>query len=133
MGMVIVSGRNSGYPFAEGLPDTPPLADTAPYHEYYMRISPVRNGGYPAIVQTPSVGGTGLSEPYPDFMFHCLGSGFNDGYPLILQLHGIAREHFCDIFFAEDNAQELFFGSQKVTAAYCNGQKVFGIRYVTQQ
>jgi len=131
MGMVIIPGRNDGYPFAEGLPDTPSLADIPPYHEYYMRISPPLNGGYPAVVQIPKTGGTGLSEPYPDFVFHCLGDEFNSGYPLILQLHGITRENFSDVFFAEDNATELFFAGSRVTAAYCNGQKVCGTRYVS--
>ena len=133
MGMVIVPGRNNGYPFAEGLPDTPTLADTPPYHEYYMRISPSLNGGYPAIVQIPQAGGTGLSEPYPAFMLRCIGGSFNSGYPLILQLHGITREPFSDIFFAEDNAAELFFGEKRVTSAYCNGQKVYGLRYVSSE
>lgn len=133
MGMVIVPGKNNGYPFVEGLTDTISFADTPPCHEFYMRISPSLNDGYPAIVQIPQAGGTGLSEPYPDFMFHCLGEDFNDGYPLILQLHGITREPFSDIFFAENNAAELFFGNSRVEAAYCNGQKVYGMKYVSSE
>ena len=133
MGMVIIPGRNSGYPFAEGLPDTPSLVDTPPYHEYYMRISPERNNGYPAVMQVPLVGTLSLAEPYPDAMFHILGEDFNDGYPLLLQLHGITREMFSDVYFAGDRGEELFFDGQKVIAGYCNGQKVYGMRYISQQ
>ncbi len=129
MGMIIVSGRNNGYPFAEGLPETPPLAPSAPYPEFFMRVN---NGGYPVIVQVPALPVEMFSPPYPEFMLCCLGKQFNSGYPLIMQLHGIVCEPFSELCFADDDIGDVFYGSVHVTAAYCNGQKVFGTRYTSE-
>lgn len=131
--MVFIEGRNNGYPCIAELQDPPSTGFSAPFPEYFFKFDPQTNNGYPYIVQAPKIPRhTELLPPYPDFIMHCLGNEFNDGYPCIMKLENIERMIFSDIYFGEQKAERLFMGGKAVEAAYCNGQKVYGYIYVTK-
>lgn len=95
MGMVIADG----YPYAEGLPDTPSFADTPPYHQWHMKVKSGVSSGYPCMLQVPALFRTAdIQPPYPDYVMRCLGEDFNNGYPLIMQINKVLMGAFANAY-----------------------------------
>lgn len=133
MSIVFIEGRNSGYPCIAKLMDFPSAALTLPFPEYLLKFEQGKNNDYPHISRIPKIPRQmALLPPYPDFLMYCLGEAFNDGYPCILKLENIERRMFSNVYFGNFKAEELFMGGRAVESAYCNGQRVYGMIYVTK-
>lgn len=131
MSMMIIEGRNNGYPCISELSQDYTVVRKAPFWDFVMKLSPDRNNGYPCLVQIPvSARETKMKSAYPDFYMHCLGESFNEGYPCILKLENIERSVFSHLFFNSHHVSRLFFGSEEPSAAFCNDRKVYGRTYI---
>lgn len=120
MSMVIISGRNSGYPCVAEVGEA---VFSTPYPKTLLVIS---GEDYPKIRTVKSAE---FSAPYPDYLMRILGSAVNDGYPCIAAVSGAERVCFSNLFFGEKAVSAVYFGSEKIENAYCSGQKVLGSRY----
>lgn len=132
MSMMIIEGRNNGYPCIGELSEDYTVVHKAPFWDFVMKLSPDRNNGYPCLVQIPvPARETEMKPAYPDFFMHCLGEEFNCGYPCILKLENIRRSVFSNVFFGNSKGIRLFFGGKEVDTAFCNNRKVYGRTYVS--
>lgn len=120
MSMVIISGRNGGYPCIAEIGEA---VFAAPFPKTLFMLS---GDDYPEI---RSVESARFSAPYPDCLMRIFGSTVNDGYPCISSVSGVERVFRCDIRFNEKNILAMYFGGKKLKTGYCNGQVVLTDRF----
>lgn len=131
MSLVIILGRNNGYPCVAELSDMDSIQMTsAPYPKWMLRVYPNVNNGYPSVFSLPERKSVKLkSSPYSSAMMRCLGSSVNQGYPVVIQLSDVKKDVLSKLRFAEMRISAMYYNENYISSAFCNEQKMFGISY----
>lgn len=131
MGQVIIPGRNNGYPCIEELPELDDIGfDSPPYADFILKTITGINNKYPSVINLPQLAEIRInSKPDQDFIMRCLGKAVNNGYPVIAALNNVNTNVYTKLKFAKTNVVGMYYNSNYISCAYCNGKKVFGIYY----
>lgn len=151
----IIADRNQGYPCIPELEERDSAELTEPLCQFmlaagengYLCISEMEErdsaelteplcqfmfvageNGYPVIASMPEVSPK-LVPPFPDYMMMCFGETINGGLPWIRAIKAIEKVFFSSLYFEDKQVQRIYFEGQDLTAAYCNGCKVFDKHY----
>lgn len=130
MSFYIDSTKNNGYPYIQDIPEMPSSDMQKPYHRYFFILDKSRNNGYPAFRTFEDMPVTDMQKLYPHGFMLCMGESVNDGYPCIPEISNIHAEKFSLLYFGEKHIDDLYYRRKYISAAYCNGKRVFSVKYV---
>ena len=132
MGMVMVGGRNNGYPCIAELPELSGIGIfvNAPYPQYFYNLDSTRNNGYPSLERLPEISTiVGFRPLYPEYMMQCWGDGVYGGYPAVKRLAGVTAVSESKLRFADKEIIGMYYNGEFISRALCREDEVFGVRY----
>lgn len=131
MGMVMVEGRNNGYPCIAELPELSGIVlFTAPFPQYFFNLDNTRNNGYPSLECLPEISMiVGFRPLYPEYMMQCWGEGVYGGYPVVKRLAGVTAVTDSKLRFADKEITGMYYNGEFISRALCREDEAFRVRY----
>ncbi|MBE6861587.1 MAG: hypothetical protein E7497_01620 [Ruminococcus sp.] len=132
MGMVMVEGRNNGYPCIAELPELNGIGIfvNAPYPQYFFNLDSTRNNGYPSLERLPEMSGiVGFRPLFPEYMMQCYGDNVNGGYPAVRRLAGVKTIVESKLSFADKEVVGMYYNGEFISRALCSDEEVFGVSF----
>lgn len=131
MSFIIDSAVNNGYPHIPDMPEIPSVFPEKPYNLNMHFIYSDRNDGYPTFLFCEKPPSVLMQKAYPHGFMICMGDDVNNGYPCIPEINSLDIKKISELYFGEKHIDDIFYDNRQISAAYCNENEVFSIKYIT--